>query len=374
LIRLDLSFAACRVGLIAASCLVVAPTSVSHAHLAKSSSSLRSLIAESDLVIRARLIERDTFVAVEGPKEKRRSILSVQVLEVLKGSGVVGKELPVSQHGHGVATYRSGEEALFFLRQLSQSRELHKLAATGELQWYSWQEHDDDYVLSPKSRHVTLEAARRYEAIEQMHGDERVKALRRVTVKLLASRDLRLATSALRDLVQASDAPLVTKEDVPALTKVIDDPQTSIGIRVGLLAELQRRGLLEGDPHWLRLLRATNGTDRLAVIHAAGVHPSLAVNAELIEILMGSDSAASAAAAIALGSPGNAAAVAPLSSAIASDDTRVAMSAIRGLGRIKIAEARVVLASAAQSHPDASVRRRAQAELRVLEAHQGWSR
>jgi HEAT repeat protein len=75
-----------------------------------------------------------------------------------------------------------------------------------------------------------------------------------------------------------------------------------------------------------------------------------------------------------LGSPGNAAAVAPLSSAIASDDTRVAMSAIRGLGRIKIAEARVVLASAAQSHPDASVRRRAQAELRVLEAHQGWSR
>jgi hypothetical protein len=221
---------------------------------------------------------------------------------------------------------------------------------------------------------VTLDAARRYVAIEQMHGDERVKALRRVTVKLLASRDLRLATSALRDLVQAGDAPLVTKKGVPALTKVIDDPQTSIGIRVGLLAELQRRRLLDGDPHWLRLLRASKGTDHLAVIHAAGVHPSPAVNAELIEILMGSDSAASAAAAIALGSPGNAAAVAPLSNAIASDDTRVAMSAIRGLGRIGTAEARVVLASAAQSHPNASVRRRAQAELRVAEAYQAGSR
>ncbi|RLB38389.1 MAG: hypothetical protein DRH30_11550 [Deltaproteobacteria bacterium] len=173
---------------------------------------------------------------------------------------------------------------------------------------------------------------------------------------------------------RAGDVPLVTKYDVPALIKVIHDSQTSIGVRVGLLAELQRRGLVEGDPHWLRSLRNTKGKDRLAVIYAAGVHSSPAVNAELIDILMGPDGAASAAAAIALGSPGNAAAVEPLSKAIVSKNLRVAMAAIRGLGRIGTAEARAVLASAATSHPDASVRRRAEAELRVLEAHQGGSR
>ncbi|MBW1762944.1 MAG: HEAT repeat domain-containing protein [Deltaproteobacteria bacterium] len=155
---------------------------------------------------------------------------------------------------------------------------------------------------------------------------------------------------------------------------MIHHSQTSIGVRIGLLAELQRRGLVEGDPHWLRLLRSTKGKDRLAVIYAAGVHSSPAVNAELIDILKGSDGAASAAAAIALGSLGNAAAVEPLSKAIVSENPRVAMAAIRGLGRIGTAEARAVLASAATSHPDASVRRRAEAELRVSEAHQGGSR
>jgi hypothetical protein len=350
---------------------VVLTASVAYAHLAKSSNSLRSLVAESDLVVRGRVTEHDTFVARDGPNEKRRSILRIEVLEVLKGPGVVGKELPISQHGHGVAKYGPGEEALFFLRHLSKSRELQGLASTGELEWYSWQEHDDDYVLSPKSRRVTLGAARSYASIEKMHGERRANALRQVTVKLLASRDLRLATSALRDLVRAGDAPLVTTEDVPALTKVIYDPRTAIGVRIGLLAELDRRGLVKGDPHWARLLGSVKGSDRLAVIHAAGAHPSPAVNAELTEILMGPDAEASAAAAIALGSPGNGAAVGPLSEVIVADNARVAMSAIRGLGRIGTAEARAVLASVAESHPDASVRRRAQAELRVLKAHDG---
>ena len=361
-------------GLLAVLWLVASPATVGHAHLAKSTSSLRSLIAESEVVVRARVIELDTFVAQRGPDEKRRSILRVKVLEVLKGPEVAGEELPISQHGHGVAKYQPGDEALFFLRHLSKSRELHQLGSTGELQWYSTQERDDAYVLSRESRRATIQAARRYVAIEKMQSDKRAGALRRITVKLLASRDLQLATSALRDMSRAGDVALVTKADVPALIKVIDDPQTSIGVRIALLAELQRRGLVDGDPHWLRLLRRTKGTDRLAVIRAAGAHLSPAVNAEVIDILMGTDAAASAAAAIAVGAPGNTAAVVPLSKAILSENPRVAMSAIRGLGKIGTEEARAVLTSAAASHPDASVRRRAQAELRVMEAHRGESR
>ena len=331
-------------------------------------------MAESDLVVRARAIGLDTSVALDGQEETQRSILRVKVLEVVKGPRVVDKELRFAQHGHGVAGYLPGEEALFFLRHLSKSRELRTLGSTGELEWYSTQEHDDDYVLLPEGRRATLEAARTYAAIEKMPAAKRPRALRRVTLKLLASRDLRLETSALRDLALASNAPLVIEEDIPALVEVIHDPQTSVGVRVGLLAELERRRLLEGDPHWVRLLRTTTGTDRLAAILAAGRHPSPAVNAELAKTLTGPDRAASSAAAVALGSPGNTAAVDPLSKAVLSEDTRVAMAAIRGLGAIGTAEARVALASAAASHPDASVRRRAQAELRVLEAHRRGSR
>lgn len=337
------------------------------AHMAKSTESLRTLVAGANLVVRVRVIEHETFALQRGEDEKRRAVVRVRVLEVLKGPGTVGEELPLSQHGHGVAKYSPGEEALVFLRPLSESRELHELSSTGELQWYSTQEHDDAYVLSSKSRRATIKAARRYVAIEAMPRDQRVGALRRVMVTLLTSRDQRLGVSALRDLSRAPKAPLLTREDVPKLLPVVHDSRTSIGVRVGLLTELQRRGLADGDAHWLRLLGETTGANRRAVIHAAGARPSPAVNAALTEILKGADDAASVAAAVALGSPGNAAAVPSLSEAVASESTRLAMAAIRGLGRIGTADARAVLASAARSHPDATVRRRAEAELNRLE-------
>lgn len=348
--------------------LAVSATSTSHGHIAVSTRSLRWLIADSDLVIRGRPIAVEEMVAREGAEPLHRPVLRVEVLEVLKGPAVDGKELRFAQHGHGVAEYRPNDEALFFLRDLSRSPELSELRGTGKVKWYSSQEHDDDYVLSPQSRRVTLEAARAYVAIEKTPAGKRAEALRRITVKLLASRDLRLSTSALRDLVLAGHAPLVAKEDIPALIKVIDDSRTSIGVRVGLLAELERRRLLEGDPQWMRLLRTTKRADRLAVIRAAGAHPSPAVNGELAAILMRPDGAAAAAAAISLGSPGNTTAVGPLSKAAASENTRIAMAAIRGLGKVGSAEARAALASIVASHPDASVRRRAQAELRLFEA------
>jgi HEAT repeat protein len=90
------------------------------------------------------------------------------------------------------------------------------------------------------------------------------------------------------------------------------------------------------------------------------------VTARLAQLLEGSDAAAAQAAAIALGTPGNASAVAPLSRALASGDARLRMAAIRGLGRIGSPEARRALEQAAEAHADADTRRRAAAELRVL--------
>jgi hypothetical protein len=335
--------------------------------MAKSTDSLRTLVAGADLVVRVRVVEHDTFVMQRAEGEKRRAVVRVRVLEVLKGPGTIGAELPLSQHGHGVAQYSPGDEALVFLRPLSKSRELHELGSSGELEWYSTQEHDDAYVLSSKSRRSTIQAARRYVAIEAMPREKRVEPMRRVTMMLLTSGDQRLAVSALRDLTRAPKAPLLTEQDVPKLLRVVHDAKISIGVRVGLLAEIQRRRLVDGDAHWLRLLGATKGADRRVAIQAAGAHPSPRVNAALIEILQGEDGAAAASAAVALGSPGNATAVPPLAKAVASEDTRLATAAIRGLGRVGTTKAREVLSSAAHSHSAPSVRRRATAELRRLD-------
>jgi HEAT repeat protein len=89
----------------------------------------------------------------------------------------------------------------------------------------------------------------------------------------------------------------------------------------------------------------TRGPDRLAVIPVAGLRGSAPVQEELEKILFERDVGAASAAAVALGSRGNATAVAPLTKALHSGEARLATAA----------------------HPDPAVRRRAQAEARLLE-------
>jgi hypothetical protein len=336
-----------------------------HAHFAVSRRSLRALIGGADLVVHARLLEVDAAIAIEQPVPGQQPVLRVRVVETLKGPATRREKLVFAQHGHGTAQYAQGQEALLFLRDISHSSELKKLGSQGKLRWYSSQEHDDDWVLSPGSRKETLAAARRYVAIEEMLPDERHAALRKITVRLLTSTEGRLAKSALRDLASAPNAPWVTTRDVPALLEVIDDTERPIELRVGLLVELEKRGLVDGDSRWVGLLGASRGSDRLAVIPVAGTRPTPAVSAALGEILSGPDLAAACAAAVALGSPGNTAAIEPLSKALFSDDARLAMAAIRGLSGVGTPEAREAIAAAAASHPDPAVRRRAQAELRL---------
>jgi HEAT repeat protein len=130
-----------------------------------------------------------------------------------------------------------------------------------------------------------------------------------------------------------------------------------------LLSEIERRGLAPGPPHWARLLRETHGSDRITAVRAAAAHPSTEVTQELIALLAGDDALLVAEAAIALGAPGNDAAVAPLGKRLASSEERVRMAAIRGLGRIGTPSAQAALTQAAASHPDSATRRRAGAEV-----------
>lgn len=347
---------------------VLVAAASAYAHFAVSRQSMRVLIADADLVVHARLLEVDQLVETVGRDSWERQALRALVLDVIKGPAKTGESLRFLQHGHGAPRYREGDEVLLFLRKLSRSAELSGLASSDGLQWYSRQEQNDAYDLAPSVRETTVAAARTYAAIESMPPDRQTQALHEITVKLLRSKDPRLWRSALRDLAAKPETIPVTSRDVPRLLHVVDDAQRSIQLRIGLLIELDRRGLVESKSRWVQWLQTSPQADRLAVIEAAGLHPSPAVRAELVRILKGTDMALGAAAAVALGFPGHNEAIEPLSETLLSTDARLAMAAIRGLGNIGTPEAAQALRAAAESHPDPKVQRRAQAELRLLDS------
>ncbi len=319
------------------------------AHVVFGTETLRGLVRESDLVARVRIVSPGADLPREEP------IVVAEILEALKGAPAPGP-LRFVQHGHGVPLYQKDQEVALFLQRIERSREMGSLA--GSVSWVSIQEGDawtGDEALAA--------ALRRYAAIEKLPPAQQPKALRVLTLELLASPDPRLSSSAVRDVAFAGDASIVTAQDLPALEKILWAGATPIGVRVALLAEIERRDLAPGPPRWVRLLRETHGSDQIAAVRAAAAHPSAPVTQELIALLAGDDVVLVADAAIALGVPGNELAVEPLGKLLGSNDERVRMAAIRGLGRIGAPAAQARLTQAAASHPDAATRRRAGAEV-----------
>jgi len=337
-------------------------------HIIHGRPTLLSLVGSSELIAHVRVLDPRASVTLESTGE-RRPVVRVELLEVIKGTGEPGELLLFASHGHGVAQYAKGEEALLFLEPIERTSELAALRASG-LRWVSLQEQDARYVLIPESRDRVLAATRRYAAAGHLESSARIEAVRSVTVDMLTSGDARLAAAAVQDLVAAQDLPLVVADDVPRLREgVIDNPDAPIGVRIGLLTELDRRGLVAAVPIWQALLVSTPEPDLLQVVRAAGRHPSLAMDATLIEMLGGSDALA-AAAALALGDPAHADAVPALAGALERDDPRVRMAAIRSLGRVGTPAAQAALEAAAADHEDVATRRRAAAEVKKRELRQ----
>jgi hypothetical protein len=333
-------------------------------HIVTAGPTLHQLVFGAEVVGRARILGTGEEIELAGG-ELRRPFVEAELVEVWKGPLAPGP-IRFAQHGHGVAPFEAGQEVVVFLRASERTRELRELAGAGGLAWVSTQEHDDAWTLAEASHDGVRDAIRGYVALEgESDPARRVEGLRRLTLGLLRASDTRLAESALQDLVRSAGAPLLRREDLPALAPILDDPGAPLGLRAGLLAELERRGLLAGDAHWVRLVETARASDLPAAVRAAGAHPSPAVTARLVRVLEASDARAAEAAAIALGSPGNAAAVEPLAKALATGDARLRGAAIRGLGRIALPEARRALESAARGHADPATRRRAEAELRA---------
>jgi len=345
-------------------CLVAFGGSVG-AHIVYARPTLLSLVGSSDLVAHARILDPHATLTVETTGE-RRPIVRIELREVLKGDGDPGQELHFASHGHGVAEYAAGEEVLVFLVPLARSKELAVLQAAG-LHWVSLQEHDARCVRTPGVGERVLAAVRSYAATGRLTDPQaRVEGLRGITLDLLTSGDARLGAAAVRDLVGAGDVALVTAADVPRLLEeVVSSTNTAIAVRLGLLVELERRGLIAGASLWEELLHSTSKPDLLQVVRAAGRHPSPQVAATLVEML-GRDDEVAEAAALALRNPAHHGAVPALEKTLQSDATRVRMSAIRALGRIGTPAARNALEIAAQNHEDVATRRRAAAEIRTL--------
>ena len=320
-------------------------------------------MSEADVVLRARIVAVSDGLAPGEAASESRPWVEAEVLEVLKGE-VAGPRVRFVQHGHGVAPFEPGAETLLFLLDIARSRELDALGRAGAADWVSLQEHDEAYRLEPATREIVLAAARAYAATP---GDPaaRLDALRAATLGLLASGDPRLAASALRDLVLAPDLPLLRPQDADSLSPLLDDTHASMGLRVGLLAELERRKLVDAPPRWLRLLSAGGETpDRVTAIRGAAASTDVRVRARLVQLLADPDERVAAAAASALGGRGDAAETKALAQALSHPAASVRLAAIRALGRNPSPEAARALERAASSHPDPDTRRRAAAELR----------
>lgn len=352
--------------LLLAAAVVLAPglAPALRAHIVYGTPSLHELAREADVVVRVRVATARRVVRVERPRVAR-PVVDVVVLETLRGARLT--RLTFAPHGHGPAEYHDGQEALVFLRRLDRIPELAGTALSDHVRWASLQETSDALPLGPRTRRVWTDAVRRYLSAEALVDPaQREAALRETMLALLGSEEPRIAASALRDLVRAG-ATTIRPLDAPRLEGLVARATAPMTVRVGVLAELERRRLTDAPPRWARLLGEARGRDRLVVVRAAAAHPSAPVTRALLQIVAGGEPEAASAAAVSLGVPGNQDAVAPLEQLLAQDEVRLRFAAIRGLGAIGGAEAVAVLRRTAAFHPDQATRRRARAEEIVLE-------
>jgi hypothetical protein len=334
-------------------------------HIVYGAKTLRQLVGEADLVLRARIVASGERVGLSTEKgSASRPVVEARVLEVVKGAFDT-PSVRFAQHGHGVATFVPGEESLLFLLDIERSRELRALGDADVIGWVSLQEHEEGYPLRPATRETLLRAVRAYAVAGSAEPDARLAALRTATLGLLTSSDPDFAASAIRDLVLAPDLALVAKQDLPVLQSLLADPGVSMGVRAALLTELERRKLIDGERFWLHWLSdATPPPDRVRALRASGATADPGVRKRVLALLGDSDAEIASAAAAAIGGAPAAAAVEPLAEALARPEEKVRYASIRALGRIATPPALQALREAAESHPDPATRRRARAELR----------
>jgi hypothetical protein len=326
--------------------------------------SFRALVRNADAVVRARVLAGSA-------KLDTWPVVHVDVLETLKGAPAVGA-LTFANVGAGTATFADGEELIVFLQHSERVPELAATPLQARLRYAAIPNAGEKVVLHDADRALITRALRGYANVEAIGDpDLRTDELRKLTLEILKSGSPVLIAAALRDVGPAGDAAALTLTDLPALVPLLESSRVPIGTRIALVAELERRGLVFGPARWARLLRTSDGSDLLAVIHAVAEHPSAGVDAQLFPLLAHADVTLATAAATALGVPGNVDAVRPLATSLGRDDAELRRAIVDSLGRIGTQSARQALELAAARHPDPVTRRHAETEAIVVARRNG---
>jgi hypothetical protein len=330
--------------------------------------SLRQLTRDADAVVQARIVASVAEIEAGG---RTYPLVHADVIATLKG-GVGPGPIAFANVGAGSATFVNGEEVLLFLRFIERVADLAATPLQARLRYVAIPNSGEVVVLTDAVRSVVMNAVHRYATVEVIPDPEtRGEALRQLSLELLKSGDPILVTSVMRDFSPGGDAGALTLADLPAMVPLIESSRVPIGTRIALVAELERRSLIFGPARWVRLLRTSQGSDLLAVLHAVREHPSAGVNATVIPMLQHRDFSVATSAAIALGVPANVEAVKPLAACLGRDDHPLRMEALRSLARIGTQGARQALELAAARHPDPAIRQRAEIEAFTLARRHG---
>src|SRR5205085_5341724 len=105
-------------------------------------------------------------------------------------------------------------------------------------------------------------------AVESPDQQARSAQRKEATLALLGASDAKLQASALRDLAQGSS--VLDDTDVPTLLALIDDPGRPMSFRAMLLAEIDRKHLVDPTSRYIDWLKTAPLADLAPVTRAAG--------------------------------------------------------------------------------------------------------
>lgn len=333
------------------------------AHILPDTVTLSQRTASADLVVLARITGSNPIINSENSinTQPLQPLVEADIEETLRGAAPP-KRLRFVPHRHSSESYKNGEELILFLKKKDSPN------AGREYQWTSIDDFADRISLDPSNKSAFISAVRAYAQSLASTAQDRKEAFRTTTIGLLSADQPRLAAFALRDLLNAQDALAILPEDLPKLEQLIENKKHSIALRTALLSELSRRQLIQSDTAWLNLLNNTSAPDLATVTKSLPKPLSAALTAELERLLTAPSPEAVKAATLALGSPGNESALAPLLTALeASDQPSVKLALVEAIARIGSPSAQQKLQEIARQHPDANLRRSAQTELNLIQ-------
>lgn len=347
---------------------VLWPSGVARAHIGVQPLSLNRLLAKADLVVVGRVVSTDRIyrrpdLAFQQP------YIEIKVLEEIKGRSI-HRRIDFFGHGHGIARYRPGEEALFFFAEIARHPSWKGSPLAERFIYFSDQEVRDKFVLTAENRGAWIGAAKRYLEVQSMPPSAEVGArLRAITLDLIGSGEKKLALQALHDVLAVPNVYAVFSEDeIDRLKRLAETSAVHLRIRILLCQQL---GAAPGFPVYDKVMslygEAAEVVDKVAAIRAL----SRCRDARLVGFLKGllgdADPSIRRAAIDGLGRPGLGEAVRLLADLLADPDPPLHAALTGALGRIGTEEAFAALRRLSRRHPNKTVRQYARAELRRKE-------